>query len=933
MKKMPPLPSRALKLYAAAAKASLWLLLAMWLVLAGAWGTLHGWIVPRIGELRPEVEMQASRALGVPVRIGSISARSEGLIPSFELRDVVLLDPQGRVALRLPRVLAALSPRSLWNLGFEQLYIDAPQLDVRRAPDGRIFVAGLDFSRSGDNEGQAAEWFFRQGEFAIVGGMLRWTDELRGAPPLALSDVDLVVRNKARRHSMRLDATPPAEWGERFSLAGLFRQPLLSGRDGRWQEWVGQLHASFSRVDLSQLRQHADLGVRIGQGNGALRAWADIERGVVVGGTADVALTGVDATLGSGLEPLALTTVSGRLGGKRLAGGFEFQTHGLQFQTIEGLTWPGGNVYVAWTGAHGQAPAQGELRADRLDLAALSRVASRLPLGTATHAALTAYSPKGLVETLQARWQGPLEALQKYEARGRASGVEVTAQPRGGPPGVRGAAVDFELTQAGGHAKLQVRAGALAFPGVFEEPEVPVDSLTGDLQWQLNGPQVTVALKQLKFANADAEGEAEIGWRTGEGAARFPGVLDLQGTLARANGARVYRYLPQVIGKDARDYVRDAVQQGQASAVKYRVRGDLRFFPYADAAGGEFLITAKVRDVLYAYVPRKAEGAPAWPALAQLTADLVFQGNGMQINNATARFAQAPGLQVKAQAQIPDFRHAVVGVQGQFRGPLNESLTLVNQSPAADLTSGALAKARGAGPAEVKLNLSLPIQRLERSTVLGTVTLTNNELQVTPDSPVLSRARGAVIFSERGFHLAGAQARALGGDVRLEGGTRSALPASVVAGSDAPIVVRAQGVVTAEGLRQAGELGAVARLARDMSGAPHAVLHGRGLPLLHRLHDDARRAQRHAGTAGHEQPAGAGAATAGALQQGRRRHAAAALRDGDRARVGAARPRRHLAHAGPAVAGTGPGGFGQLPAGPLGTRGARDPGRDQHRRR
>ena len=78
-----PSPSRSLKAYAIVAKGLLWLLMTAWLVLALAWGALHGWIVPRIGELRPDLEIEAGRVLGVPVRIGSITARSEGLIPSF----------------------------------------------------------------------------------------------------------------------------------------------------------------------------------------------------------------------------------------------------------------------------------------------------------------------------------------------------------------------------------------------------------------------------------------------------------------------------------------------------------------------------------------------------------------------------------------------------------------------------------------------------------------------------------------------------------------------------------------------------------------------------------------------------------------------------------------------------------------------------------
>ena len=46
------------------------------LLLGLSWGALHGWIVPRIGEFRPALESRATRLLGVPVRIGAISARS-----------------------------------------------------------------------------------------------------------------------------------------------------------------------------------------------------------------------------------------------------------------------------------------------------------------------------------------------------------------------------------------------------------------------------------------------------------------------------------------------------------------------------------------------------------------------------------------------------------------------------------------------------------------------------------------------------------------------------------------------------------------------------------------------------------------------------------------------------------------------------------------
>ena len=313
-----PRPTRLLKIVAGFARWSLGLMLALWLLLAMAWGALHGWIVPRIGEFRPQIEAQATRALGVAVRIGEISARSEGLIPSIELLDVALLDGENRAALRLPRVVVSLSPRSLLHWGFEQLYIASPDLDIRRAADGRIFVAGLPVSQGSGDSSAATDWLFSQGEVVIREGTVRWNDEMRGAPELSLQKVDVVLRNGNWRHSLRVDATPPEAWGDRFTLVGMFRAPLLRVRDSNWQHWNGQLFAHFSRVDVSRLRHHADVGIDVARGRGALRAWADVQRGQIVGGTADLALADVHATLGAGLQALQLPSIEGRLGGRRL---------------------------------------------------------------------------------------------------------------------------------------------------------------------------------------------------------------------------------------------------------------------------------------------------------------------------------------------------------------------------------------------------------------------------------------------------------------------------------------------------------------------------------------------------------------------------------------------------------------------------------------
>ena len=860
MNDLTPPPSRWFSASAFAMRWLLRLLLAVLLVLTLAWGALQFWIVPRISDLRPQLEMLAGRALGVPVRVADITARSGGLVPSFELRDVRLLDAQGREALHLPRVLAALSARSLLRMDFEQLYIEQPVLEVRRTRDGRLLVAGLAFSSGAAGaDSPAADWFFSQHEFVIRGGKVRWVDEQHAAEPLELGEVDFILRNSARRHDMRLDATPLAGWGDRLHLAGQFRRPLLSTRAGSWADWDGQIFADFPRVDVSVLRRYARFGVEVHEGRGALRAWIDVSRGALVGGAADLALAQVTATLGPDLEPLALQSVAGRVGGKLLAGGFQIFTQGLQFETREGLQWPGGNLAVSHTRAEGRTPALGELRADRLDLAVLSQIASRLPLGTATHALLHSHAVKGVVQTVQARWQGSLTAPDLYELRGRVEGLEVAALPAPlssipravatgtpgtpappGLPGLRGATLDLDMNQAGGKVRLAIEKGALDLPGVFEDPLLPLDRLTADAQWQVQGARIVVSQLSAKFANPDAEGEFSGSWQTSDPAraasgSRFPGVMDVQGRFTRADGARVHRYLPLGVPAEARHYVRDAVIKGSVSDLAVRIRGDLYNIPFSDPAQGEFRFAGKVRNGTLAYVPRglQARDQAPWPALTDLNGELVFDRSTMRVLGATGRLAGAPGLQItRAEAQIPDFMHTTtVVVSVEAKGPVSEVLGIVNGSPLGDMTGKVLARTTASGDAGYRLQLKLPVHALEKSQVLGSVTLAGSDVRMMPTAPLLGRARGLVTFSESGFAIAGGQARMLGGDLRLEGGSRVPQPGA----NEASVLLRAQGNFTAEGLRQTPELGFVARLAQQASGgAAYAAVLGfrRGLPEL-----------------------------------------------------------------------------------------------------
>ena len=146
-------------------------------------------------------------------------------------------------------------------------------------------------------------------------------------------------------------------------------------------------------------------------------------------------------------------------------------------------------------------------------------------------------------------------------------------------------------------------------------------------------------------------------------------------------------------------------------------------------------------------------------------------------------------------------------------------LAVVNTSPLAAITSQAFAKSSASGNADLALRLNLPVLNIDQSKVQGTVSLPGNDVQIVPAIPAFTRSRGVVSFNESGVGVVNVQARFLGGDVRVEGNGRPSSANAQANGAEPLLSLRAAGSVSADGLRQAKELGSLARLANAATGA------------------------------------------------------------------------------------------------------------------
>ncbi|MDI9335280.1 MAG: AsmA-like C-terminal region-containing protein [Cytophagales bacterium] len=214
-------------------------------------GFLYGWVVPHLDDWRPRIEAYLSKQIGRTVQLDNITAKASGVLPSFDLKGIRVLDAQGATALQLGRVQVSFSPISLLTFEMNQLIIDAPTIEVVRDAAGMVTVAGFPMAKSKEPS-KGLEWLLTQKEITVQGGTVHWTDALphvmgraQALPSATFSQVAITLKNGPRSHNIALQATPPVALGQSFQMTGAFTQPLLELRASHWQVWTGSLQATL----------------------------------------------------------------------------------------------------------------------------------------------------------------------------------------------------------------------------------------------------------------------------------------------------------------------------------------------------------------------------------------------------------------------------------------------------------------------------------------------------------------------------------------------------------------------------------------------------------------------------------------------------------------------------------------------------------------
>lgn len=730
-------------------------------------------VLPNIDRYRGEIERGLSTALSLPVSIRAIDASWQSFWPNLRIHGLAIHDARGRPALAFDEVEADLAWATLWRFRphFARLEINAPRLDLRRDADGHFFVAGLEIKADNEPGDDLSDWLLAQDRVVIRHATVTWHDDLRQAPPLALTRLNIDLRNRGNHHRFGLTAEPPRELTARLDVRGDFR-----GRDlDVLAAWKGDAYVELDYADLAGWRAWVDYPVELPHGSGGVRLWLSFASQALTSVSAELRLADVGVRLAPDLPMLEATRLEGRLTARRLTDGYLAQVRRLALAMNDGVQIEPTDLDFSWYPATGTRPARGDASASGLDLAALAALAKHLPLGDVLRDRLAAYQPQGRLSDLRLAWTGEPEQLARYSVKARFQNLGLRAQ--GAVPGFAGMSGRVEADEKGGTLELACRDASLELPRVFADPRLALTTLEATGDWRVEGDQLLAQLRRASFHNSDAVGEASGSYRfTSNG----PGEIDLSAKVSQANGGAVWRYIPLVVGRDTRDWLRDSIIGGKAAATLH-LKGDLARFPYRDGSG-IFEIKGPFQGAGLRY-------ASGWPGFEEVAGELEFVGARMVIR---AKQAKLWGVRIaETTAEIADLEEADLVVTGTARGPAADFLRFVEASPVGERIDHVTQDMKAAGNGELRLRLDLPLYHIDDSRVDGRFRLAGNVLTYDADLPPLADLNGELHFTGDLLEARKARATLLGAPMTLD-----------VTTEDGRVAVRAAGSMSVRSLRQ-----------------------------------------------------------------------------------------------------------------------------------
>ncbi len=725
--------------------AGLLLVLALLLLLARLW-------LPGLADKKAEVEQFLSERSAHTVRIDSLRPYWEGAHVALELQGLKVYPPgSDNLLLQLPetRISFAWLPLLSGKIETDTVTLVRPDLSLQRLSDGRFKLKGFDASAptEGAETGEFIRWLFGQNELIVEDGTFHWIDYLGDEPALDIKHVNVRLRNSGERHRLGIGAEFPRRiCGECSFIVDIHGNPLADGA------WDGKIYLRAHNLDVNALpliaREQLPLSL---QGLFDVQLWSEWQLGRprAVNGKIQVSELGFpnpflpNAETGNATRFIRIKEVGADLDWEQTREQWRLALSNLFLQSNK-KSWLLGKFLFE------SKPNQSTVRLEHLDLDELTWLSAGLEQQQALANSvnvLRTLDPKGMLNNVQLRIQGPLSSPEDYAFEAEAVNIQVSSYRHF--PAFSGANGRIFSTKTNGEFAFNSTGGSLFSQDLFRAP-LALTRASGYLNWERQDDGWYLSGRELKLQGKDGRAEGSFGLQLPPGADLVPS-LTLHATAQNINIADFYPLLAEKI----LPWLRSTVRSGTLSRGEVSYKGPIRA---TKNARGNLALTAQVSDGAVRYLAD-------WPLLEKVEAQVLLGGDELVVTGkGNIRRLEANQVVVRV-SNLYDVK-PVIHVSGSVVGPTNETLAVLRETQQWPRLLPPGLQATGSG--SLGLDIAVPIRDPQALQLAGEYHFFNTGIQLPWQKLSLEHIHGDLAFSESGASRGRLQAQFLGGATEVE---------------------------------------------------------------------------------------------------------------------------------------------------------------------
>ncbi|MEP1383172.1 MAG: YhdP family protein [Paraglaciecola sp.] len=686
----------------------LWGLAALCLVLVAVCLTLLRYSLPYMNEQKHHLEDWLSERVGAELTIAEISAQWRGLGPAIVLRNIELTqNQQSPVSLLIDEtaievdfwqsILAMQIKSNEFDLRNMQLSLDLTTLKTGKS--NYPIVEALE------------ELFLQQLQSFSVSDSKIILNTIKGQQVVLIDQVSWLNRDEHHQGRGQLQIEEIAKNSASFVL-DLY---------GKSSEIYGTFFAEGEEVDLSPwVQQWVTSKHELVESRGSFVMWADIQNKAVQSVQLDLSNSRFAWQTPQGSQPsktLEANVLQGQINGSPINDDWVFNFDNLTLQV---------NDQVSVSNWKGKIDAQGTASIQHLTPLKLDTLLPMLALSLKHQdmLRLEQIQPEATLNNLF------IQRTLKGNLTIHAAISDISWRQNNYLPGMSDLDADFNWNNDSGKVTIKSKSGTLFIDNLLSE-NIDYQRVYADLHIQKSSEGIQFDTDNAVFKSDLITLNPDFSFNTGDGYLAFKSTIDTVHVEALTQ-----LYPTEKMGKKTRAYLVNAIQDGKISNAELLWHGVLKDFPFTDNQG-IFQAQFDVTDGQFKF-------APQWPALSNISANLLFTNQSLTIRSKQANLMDA--ALVDLSASIPSFtQNATLTIAAKAKATGQEASLLISQSNLANTLGKTLQQVIVEGPVTTDLDLSIPLTG-KNIIAKGTVTLLGNDVTIPNLNLSLSESQGQLTF-------------------------------------------------------------------------------------------------------------------------------------------------------------------------------------------